>query len=411
MVGLGCFLACLITVAQDVAREMAKLYVDGKYVDIIHLRTRIENRDLTADECFFVGLAYFNLQEDEAALTFFEIASRLRHDDPDIQFHKALCLMYLTRHEEALETINKAVSIDAESPIYQTTKADIFYNLNQLDSALVFYKKAIAQPECEPRSYMMSAQIFEIKNKIPEAIEAYYLAKDNIDKTDAAYQNCLYNLGTLLYHQKLYNSAVSILWELLDIAPTDFEGTAKMIQVYYAKKDYEKGNDLKQKLYHAFENKELPAQLQDAFCFDQFMWQERKVMVFENYEEDRSAGLFYKHIFYVLDSIGNVDYTVQTEQSNAVLLADKAYVLGMDKNGKHATFSNYLFEENFHYDSLKTAVINILNGTVQPQTSSFQSESGTVIEVQPVNENDTIPVVPTISKSPKSKRKKGKGKQ
>lgn len=388
----------------DKTGEMAKLYVAEKYVDIIHLSTRIEGREPNADECFFIGLAYFNIQEDKAALTFFEIASRLRKDEPDVWFHKALCLLHLERYEEALEAINKTIAIVPTNADYWTTKADILYGVNELDSALVYYKKVMEKEGFEERFYLIVAQIYELQNEQSKAIDAYYVAKDSLTEA-ISYQHCLYNLGGLLFQQKLYKAALSVMWELVDLVPEDLEARVKLMQIYYGLGEYEKGASLKQKLYHAYENDDLPKTLEEDFCFDQFEVLGKKVMAFERYKESRTEKRLYKHVFYVLDSVGNVDYTVQTAQSYAVILADKAYQLSSDKGGEYVTYADFVFDENTPYSDLKKAVTSVIDGTAKSNTTSFKNENNSFLKIEPSVESEPA-AKPAPTTSPKLKKNK-----
>ena len=114
------------------------------------------------------------------------------------------------------------------------------------------------------------------------------------------------------------------------------------------------------------------------FCFDQFDWKDKTIMVFEQFEEPEGR-LYYKHIFYVVDEEGKISQTVQTEWSIAMEMNDNGmkYVLGRDfyppDDGPriaHYSYFQYLFKEDFDYSELKKAVLAVLNEEDSPTSSS-----------------------------------------
>jgi len=84
--------------------------------------------------------------------------------------------------------------------------------------------------------------------------------------------------------------------------------------------------------------------------------------------------VYYKHIFYVVNDKGEIEFRIQTENSPiSVELGGPKYLLGMDKDGTHSTFG-FGFNEDFKYDDLKSAVIKVLEEKVKPSASSRPSK-------------------------------------
>jgi hypothetical protein len=105
------------------------------------------------------------------------------------------------------------------------------------------------------------------------------------------------------------------------------------------------------------------------FCFDQFAWNEFQVQAFERYEEEEGE-LYYKHLFYVLNKEGEIQFRLQTENSP---LAEEqgrpAFAIGKNTDNMHFTYA-FVNKADLNYDLLKSLIIRILNGEIEPISNS-----------------------------------------
>lgn len=110
--------------------------------------------------------------------------------------------------------------------------------------------------------------------------------------------------------------------------------------------------------------------MEKQFCFDQFIWNGKRVKAFEEFAEPDNF-LFAKHHFYVMTDNNEIDYQIDSESSAAIRLTDSKnkYVLCLVKNQTHHTYWQYVFSDDYQYPDLKTAVLNILNEKVKPSAS------------------------------------------
>ncbi|HWV66327.1 hypothetical protein, partial [Chitinophaga sp.] len=70
--------------------------------------------------------------------------------------------------------------------------------------------------------------------------------------------------------------------------------------------------------------------------------------------------IFYKHIFYVIDSVGNMEFTIQTEYSPiSVEMGGPKYILCGSQGGTHFNYGTG-FNDDLKYDDLKNTVIGVL---------------------------------------------------
>lgn len=110
--------------------------------------------------------------------------------------------------------------------------------------------------------------------------------------------------------------------------------------------------------------------MEKQFCFDQFIWNGKRVMAFETFAEPDDFP-FTKHHFYVMTHNNDIDYQIDSESSAAIRMSNSKnkYVLCLVKNQKHHTYWQYVFNDDYQYPDLKAAVLNILNKKAKPSAS------------------------------------------
>ncbi len=339
------------------SQTIDELYRAQAYENII--KSYSINDNLSERAVYILGMSYYHLAQDEKAVICFEKAIQFDDANPDYHFFKGTSQLYNDQYPEAIQSYEKCISLDDKNAIYYVGLGDAYFNSNKLEAALTQYKKAILLPECQDRAYIMQAQTLNDLNRLDEALGAYYLAAKEIDPFGESYIDCVFNIGLIEYLYENYTKAEEAFSKVLDLRPLDYQVIAKQIQVFYAQQNFEAANRLKTSMYRAFETGNLPDNQKDMFCFDQFEWEDKRIMAFEKYEEPKDK-LYYKHIFYVLNKENRVEFSVQTEHSFAVSMMEKKYILGKNDNTGHTSYVQYAFDEEFHYPDLKASVISIL---------------------------------------------------
>lgn len=353
----------------DLSDNFKELYKQKQYDKIIKYKPK-KGEELTAKAYYYVAMSYYMKQQDDNALKYFDIAINKGPVDHDMFFYKGMTLYYKGKYRESLPYYDKAIEMLPNEPDFYGGKGEVFYALNQMDSALYYFAKAIPLPNCKTRIFLLAGELYQNNDDIPNALTTYEAALNKIDKTSKDYQTTLFNVG--LMNQLLGNleKAKDIFEQVLSIYPNDFHCMAKLIQTYYSLDQIDKAKPYREKLYDAFKNKKLPNEMKEMFCFDQFIWNERRIMAFENFDEPKEF-MFVKHHFYVLDEKGEIDFRIDSESSLAIRMAknDAKYVLCLVKNKSHFTYWQYVFNENYDYKELKNAVIDILENKVKPGSS------------------------------------------
>ena len=360
----------LLTFAQDKIADELKALADNKDFDKIVTQYASRSADLSARSLYFVGLAYYMKEDDSNCLKFINLSIEKDPKDPQPHYIKASTLNYMQRLDEAVKSFQLAISLKPDDPVYYSGLGDSYYNMKNYELAIASYKKSTEQKDPPDRPFSMIAQVYSDLNDKEKALEAYYAARSKIAKGSDSYTNVLFNIGLLESLKGNYDNAEPAFIELVQIDSTDFHSYAKLVQVYYHRKEYEKAGPYKKKLYEAYAKNQLNDNLKDMFCFDQFKWKDKLVQAFERYEEGPKSSIYNKHLFYIVNEKNEIELRIQTEYSPvSAELGGAKYLLCMSKGDTHSTF-NIGFNDNFNYDDLKKSVIDILEDKVKPAASS-----------------------------------------
>jgi tetratricopeptide (TPR) repeat protein len=358
--------------AQDnVTAELKALADSNKYDKIIEQYASKANV-YSAKSLYYIGMAYYMKEDDANCLKLMNLSLAKDATDPAPYYIKASTLNYMQKYPEAITNFRLAIKLKTTDAVFYSGLGDSYYNSAKLDSALLAYKMATGLTPCPDRPYSMIAQIYSDQKNIDKALEAFYIAKQKINKRSSSYINALYNIGLFEAQNGNYDKAEPAYLELLTLDPNDYHSYAKLIQIYYHQKDYAKAKPYRGKLYEAHKNGLLKDNMKDMFCFDQFKWNGKLVQAFERYQ-DTSNDIFNKHLFYVLDEGNNIEDRVQTEYSPiSVELGSTKYLLCRSKGDTHFTY-NIGFNDDFKYEDLKKSVLDILDGKVKPGASSTRN--------------------------------------
>lgn len=358
-------LSSLTGLAQDtITEELKTLSSKNEHDKIIEQYAR-KSEDYTAKSLYYIGIAYYIKEDDTNCLKYMDRSIDKDAGDPLPYYVKAATLNYMGKYSEAVKAFESAIALKADDAKFYGGLGDSYYHLEKYDAALVNYKKATTLPNCSDRAYSMIAQTYSELKENDKALDAFYLAKTKISKESSSYINALFNIGLLESLKGNYDSAELAFTELLQLKPDDYHSYAKLIQIYYARKEYNKAKPYKDKIYDAYKNGQLKGNLKDMFCFDQFKWNGYLVQVFERYENEDKGDIYNKHIFYVVDNKDKIVLRVQTEFSPISLeLGGPKYLLCATKGTTH--YNPVIgFNDDFNYDNLKAEAIKLFEEYVK----------------------------------------------
>lgn len=349
----------LTIVAQDKTTTTLKTLSDNKQYGEIIDGYASKSKDYSAKSLYYIGLAYYMTEDDMNCIKFMDLSIAKDPKDAAPFYIKGSTLNYMQKYDEAIKSFQSAISLKSDDANFYSGLGDSYYNLGKLDAALEAYKQATAQANCPDRPYSFIAQIYSDQKNNDKALEAFYIAKSKIDKTTSSYINTLFNIGLYESLKSNYDKAEPVFVELLQLDPKDYQSYAKLIQIYYHKKEYDKAKPYKEKLYEAHKEGVLKDNLKDMFCFDQFKWNDYLIQVFERYENENKGNIYNKHIFYVIDKSDKITLSVQTEFSPiSIELGGSTYLLCVSQGMSHYN-PGIGFNDDFKYENLKGQAIKL----------------------------------------------------
>jgi len=352
-------MTCLLLFSQeDLAVNLELLYKSGQYDTIIEQHSS-KAEHYSAEAVYYVAMAYYMKEDDVNCMKFMDLAIKKNDKLPEVFYIRGMTLNYMGRFHDAIKSFERAIALNPGDSDVLCGLGDSLYNLKMWDKSLDVYQTAAGLKNVTDRPFYMIPQIYAAKNDPANALKAFYKARERIAKKTTYYSTVLYNIGIYEYLNKDYGAAENAILELIELNPDDYQACEKLIQVYYGEKSYLKAEPYRQKLYKAYNQGVLSEDLKEKFCFDQFTWKDKLVLVYERFEVN-PGKLYYKHLFFVLNKESKVEYRIQTENSPySVEVGGPKYAIGMDRDGTHSLFG--FIEENFKYEDLKSIVISILD--------------------------------------------------
>ncbi|MES2575219.1 MAG: tetratricopeptide repeat protein [Bacteroidota bacterium] len=364
------FILCSLSIfAQDkFITELNSLTKKEEYKKIIDDYST-KKYDYSAESLYQIGHAFYMSEDDNNCLKFINLSIAKNSKDPRPYFILGSTLYYLKKYDEAIKSFENGIKIDPEDSRFYSGLGDTYYAQNKTELALNAYINATKQKNAEDVEFRMVAQLYAKLKNNQKALEAYYAAKAKTSPDSDKYINVLFNIGILEVKNGNYEKSEIAYLEVIKLSPTDFHTYAKLIQIYYHKKEYEKAKPYKDKLYAEYKKGNLKDHLKDMYCYDRFKWNDKLIECFERFQET-SENIFKKHIFYVVNDKDEVDYTIQTEFSPiAVEHGYEKYVLCATKGNVHHTYG-IGFNEDLKYEDLKKSVIQVLEDKIKPDASS-----------------------------------------
>lgn len=236
--------------------------------------------DLTKTDCYFIGYAFFQLENDTKAIKMYDKAISLGLDDDYIYLYKGLSLRYDKQYDKAIEAFRTAIARNPQGQKNYTELANTYYYTNRYDSALTYFYKAREQKFELGDPYDKIPNIYHTQEKYDKALEEYYISASLIDKNDPKYIDILKNIGLLEYtHTHNYNKSIIAYSKMLSIIPQEYDLYPKLIKAYYANEQYSKGDSVFNILKTKYDKSELSKDMMDgkSVMVDEITWNGQKV--------------------------------------------------------------------------------------------------------------------------------------
>lgn len=372
-------LIVLFACSKASAQSIEELYNERDFQELIKFEDKAD--ELTVDQLYCVGYAFFQLENDKKAIEMYDKAIEKGLDDDYIYLYKGLALRYDGQHEKAVKTFKKAIERNPKGQKNYTELANSFYFRKQYDSALVYFYKARELDYELGDPYLKIPNIYHVQDNYDRALEEYKISASLIDKEDPKYVEIIKSIGQLEYTVfKRFDKSIEAYSEMLSLVPENYDLYPKLIKAFYANEEYARGDSLFYIMKAQYEKGGLSKEYQQygSVALDEFEWNGQRVTTYR-YFKDATETLDIAYKVYLLSKDGqSVERTLMTERTIPIGEDGPVHLLcEREKSGVHHTFPFGWSSEEIAYSSLKSAAIRVFEGEITPSASSnFGISSG-----------------------------------
>ena len=359
-------------------QTVTDLYNKKDFQELVKFETKSDR--LSADELYMVGFAFFQTENDNKAIEFYDKAILKGLNNGSVHFYKGLSLRYLKKYDEALKEIEKSLKLEPTNQEFMNEKGMVFYSQSNYDKALEVFEEAKKLPNTFPEPYYWIARIYHEKQNFDKALTAYYDAEKNLPKDNSNYLITLSAIGQLEYTQnKDYNKSAKAYEKAIELDKENFELYYKLMKSYNSAKEFKKADSIFLIVKTAFVNKKLPKEDMEfkAVSIAQFEWN-GQIATIRKSLVDAKETLDISYKVFLQNKQGDkverrfvVEKTTQIEKDGAKYLLceqDK-------KTGGHITYPYGWTVDNIPVDDLEKAIKLVLDGKMtQGASSNFNNK-------------------------------------
>jgi len=349
-----------------------ELYDKKNYQELANLETRADK--LTPDELYMVGFAFFQLENDNKAIEFYDKAIKSGLDNGSVHFYKGVSFCYLKKYDEALKEVNIALQKEPTNQEFMNQKGQIYRYQGQEDKALEFFVEATKLPNTYGEPFFWIAYIYHGRQEFKKALELYYVALDKVPQHNSYYITTLQSIGQLEYtYTKDYKKSANAYTQAVTLDPKDYQYYPKLIKAYNGAKEYAKADSVFELMKIAYERKELSEDdmRYKNIAIDEYEWNGQRVSVHKCLIDPKES-LDISYTVYLLTKAGDkvertfmVEQTIQLPNGPKHLLCEK-----VKKTGEHITYPYGWDTDIVPLNDLKKAVGLVLDGEMKKGASS-----------------------------------------
>lgn len=366
------FILAILLYSFSYGQTVTELYNNKDYQELVKLEKNADK--LTPDELYIIGFAFFQLENDNKAIEFYDKAIAKGLNKGTVHFYKGLSLRYLKKYDDAMKEVEISIKKEPTNQEFVNEKGLILYYQGQQDKALTVFEEAKKLPNTFGEPFFWAARIYHERQEFAKALKLYYEAVDKLPKTNSYYLTTLQTIGQLEYtFTKDFMKSAKAYSQVIKINPKDYDFYPKLIKAYNGYKEYAKAEDIFELMKVAYSNKELS---EDDMKFkniaiDEHEWNGQKMTV-HKYLVDPKESLDISYKVYLLTKAGDkverifmVERTIQLPDGPKHLLCEKDR-----KTGDHLTYPYGWKTDTIPLDDLKKAVGLVLDGKIKYSAKS-----------------------------------------
>lgn len=348
-----------------------ELYNSKDYEALTKLEDKADT--LNGEELYMLGFAFFQLDNDDKAITYYNQAIAKGYDNSTSHFYKGVSLTFQRKYKEALAEVDLALKKEPTNQEYMNQKGLIYKFQGLEDKALGYFEEAARYPNTFGEPHFWVAYIYHGKQEFEKALKLYYIAKEKVPKENSHYVNTLLSIGQLEYtFTQNYQKSALAYAEAIAMRPKDYEYYPKLIKAYNAAKEYAKADAVFDLMRVAYKNNELPKEemkYKNAVV-DQYEWNKQTITVYKYFENPTEVlGLSYK--VQLLNMAGDkVERKFTVEKTIQIANGPRHLLCEVKDDDSHLTYPYGWATDNIPLEDLKKAIGLILDDKLEKTATS-----------------------------------------
>ncbi|MDN3676456.1 hypothetical protein QWY90_03940 [Flavobacterium paronense] len=346
-------------------QTVAELYDHKDYEALTKLEDKADA--LTGEELCQVGFAFFQLEKDDKAVSFYDKAIAKGFDNAPTHFYKGIALTFLRKYQDALIEVDMALKKEPNNQEYMNQKGLIYKFQGKEDKALDYFEEATRFPNTFGEPFFWVAYIYHGNQEYEKALKLYYVAAEKVPKQNTYYVNTLLCIGQLEYtYTQNYQKSAKAYAEAIALRPKDYENYPKLIKAYNAAKEYAKADAVFDLMKTAYKNNELPKELMksNTVAVDELEYNKQKLTIYKALEDPKEVlDVTYKIKLFNPggDKVAReftVEKTIQVANGFKHLLSEV-------KGEAHFTYPYGWKTDAIPLEDVKKAITQVLDGSLQ----------------------------------------------
>lgn len=306
---------------DSLLEDINQLFSENKASEVIELVSQQDGYETDPEALFYIGYAFFILEQDDQAQGHF--ISALAIDPDNLAANEYLGLSY-------------------------------FYTGN-LESAESQYLRCIEINPDYHKAYYLLSLVKGRENDLDSAI-SYAKSAFELDPGNGNYK---YRLGMYYFDSGDYDNAWPLLKALADADPSDYFSISMCMQMAFKKGVEDVYTDLKGKLKEArMLSRDQRLRQLKHFQIETFTFQEYYIEAAEAFDFDEE--LYYHWIFRIFNAEGTLEKVINLESSSVIRELGTDYIIGIDHfrdNSRYHETTNIGFKGMPSYETVKEYVI------------------------------------------------------
>ncbi|NVO83842.1 tetratricopeptide repeat protein [Hymenobacter terrestris] len=366
------FLCLLLVGTTTQAQSIETLYQQGNHAAIV--RNAATAKKLSGAEAYMVGCAYFQIEQDELAVNYFDMALAKGVKTGPVYFKKGLALRFAKRFSEALTAFDEALMIEPKNTEYQAEKGLVYYQAGEYDLALSYFRQLQQQPRASPTTLYMIPHILHLQQHYTLELSGFYAATTLIPPKHPRYLETLADIGKLEYSfTGDYRKAATTYARAIELFPEEFELTSKLLKALNAAGQYKRADSVFVAFQRLYKQNKLPAEITKSgtVAVAEFHWQKQLMTVHRSLDEPLEI-LAVAYRAYLITPAGDKVERWFTVERTLPLNGGATYLLCElgRTSGTHHTYPYGWKPIDLSVAAIFEGISLVLDGKMEPSASS-----------------------------------------